>query len=218
MQELAEKIECSQPIMEYGRVQEVGDNFFSVLTSYGDVISERAVSCLVQPKVGDTVLLFMDMSGNVFILSVLKREISENRQTDIVFEGPVNVQVKNGDLSLKSDIGMTIAAGEELSFASQKISVDADEGAAKISRLVFLGAFLDSQIKKVKHVADTVDTVYRRLTERLINAVRFVKEDEEVQTGSTRYLVEDTLTMHSKNAVYMAEEIVTINAEQVHLG
>jgi len=67
-------------------------------------------------------------------------------------------------------------------------------------------------------VADTVDTVYRRLTERLINAVRFVKEDEEVQTGSTRYLVEDTLTMHSKNAVHMAEEIVTINAEQVHLG
>ncbi|MEA1936193.1 MAG: DUF3540 domain-containing protein [Thermodesulfobacteriota bacterium] len=218
MQELAEKVEYSRPIMEYGYVQEAGERYFSVLTSYGGVISERAVSCLVQPEAGDTVLLSVDMSGNAFILSVLKRDVTEGMETDIVFDGPVNVQVKGGDLSLTSDIGMTIAAGEGLSFAGQKISVDADEGAAKISKLEFIGTFLDSQIKKVKHVADTVDTVYRRLTERLVNAVRFVKEEEEVQTGSTRYLVEDTLTMHSKNAVHMAEEIVTINAEQVHLG
>lgn len=218
MQELAEKIEYSRPIMECGRVQDAGEKHFSVLTSYGDVLSERAVSCLVQPKVGDAVLLFMDISGNAFILSVLRRDISGNKETDIVFEGPVNVQVKEGDLSLTSNMGMTIVAGEELSCVSHKISVDADEGAVKISKLVFLGTFFDSQIKKIKHVADTVDTVYRRLTERLVNAVRFVKEEEEIQTGSTRYLVEDTLTMHSKNAVHMAEEIVTINAEQVHLG
>ena len=41
---------------------------------------------------------------------------------------------------------------------------------------------------------------------------------EEVQSGSTRYLVEDTLTMQAKNADHTAEEIVRINAEQVHLG
>jgi len=45
-----------------------------------------------------------------------------------------------------------------------------------------------------------------------------LKDHEEVQTGSTRYLVDTNLTMHSKNAMHVAEEIVTINAGQVHLG
>ena len=63
-----------------------------------------------------------------------------------------------------------------------------------------------------------MDQTVRRLTQRLQDSFRFVKDHDETQAGSTRYLVEDTLTMNAKNAVHMAEEIVTINAEQVHLG
>ena len=35
--------------------------------------------------------------------------------------------------------------------------------------------------------------------------------------GMVRYLVEENLTMHSKNAMHVAEELVSINAEQIHL-
>jgi hypothetical protein len=66
-------------------------------------------------------------------------------------------------------------------------------------------------------VAGRAENIFHRLTERLTNTFRYVTEHEEVQTGSTRYLVEETLTMHSKNAMHMAEEMVSINAEQIHL-
>jgi hypothetical protein len=218
MQEVLRKSEHSQPILEYGHVNFVGEGTFIVLTAYGTASAERAVSCLVLPRVGDTVLLSMDMNGNNFILSVLMHAREDERGTDLVFDGQVNVHVNDGDLSFTSDRNILLASGEELACVGRNISIHAGKGEASIGTLSFVGKFFESQVERVKNVADSVDTVYRCLTERLINAFRYVKEEEEVQTGSTRYLVEDTLTMHSKNAVHMSEEIVTINAEQVHLG
>ncbi len=218
MQNAAPQSKRVRPILEYGYVSAVNGHYVTVLTSYGEVISERAVSCLVQPEVGDTVLLSLDIPGSNFILSVLRRDAENRGETSILFDGEVNLHVSNGALSLTSDNGITVGSREDVTCVGRKVSVHADEGEATIKNCSFFGTFLYVQAERIKHVADIADTIYRRWTQRLETAFRFVKEEEEIQTGSTRYLVEDTLTMHSKNAVHMAEEIVSINAEQVHLG
>lgn len=218
MQNLAKEVEHHQPCFEYGRILAVEEGSYTVLTSFGEVVSDQAVSCLVKPKAGDTVLLSMDSTDDCFILSVLKRAACESPEMELVFDGQVNLHVKGGGLSLTSDEEMSIASHERLAFASQKISIHADEGKVTIEKLSFIGKVFQSQVKRIKVVANTVENICRRLTQRLDDSFRFVKEHDEVQSKSARYLVEDTLTMHSKNAVHMAEEIVTINAEQVHLG
>jgi hypothetical protein len=63
-----------------------------------------------------------------------------------------------------------------------------------------------------------VDHIFDRLTQRLKNHTRYVEDQEEVQTGSSRYLVEDLLTVQTKNTLHQAEEIITLNGEQIHLG
>ena len=218
MENLAKKVETLQPCLEYGIVQSGGERLYSVLTSFGEVMSEQAVSCLIQPQAGDTVLLSVDVTDNCFILSVLKRELCEKVRTEILFDGDVDLHVRGGGLSLTSDKDMSFASREGLALASRKISVHADKGVATIGKLSFIGKILQSQVKRIKVIANTVENSFRRLTQRMDDSFRFVKEHEEVQSKSARYLVEDTLTMHSKNAVHMAEEIVAINAEQVHLG
>jgi hypothetical protein len=217
MNSVLEKPEPLQPFLEYGTVLFRKGRLFSVQTSWGMIEAEQAFGCLVKPETGDVVLLSVDASGASFILSVLRRTDRE-KETDLLFEGQVNFHVRDGGLSLSSDEALNVASEEEVICTSRKIMIAADEGTATISKLSLFGTFLESQIKRVKHVADTVDTICRRLTGRFVTVIRYVKEEEEIQTGSTRYLVEDTLTMHSKNAVHMAEEIVSINAEQVHLG
>jgi len=218
MQNLAKEIEYSQPCLEYGRILAEGEGCYTVLTSFGEVMSEQAVGCLIRPRMGDKVLLSMDTTDECFILSVLRRNVDENVQTELVFDGQVNLHVKGGGLSLTSDDEMSLASREGLAFASKRISIHADNGKIAIEKLSFIGKVFQSQVKRIKIVANTVENIFRRLTQRLDDSFRFVKEHDEVQSKSARYLVEDTLTMHSKNAVHMAEEIVTINAEQVHLG
>jgi len=218
MENLAKKIEQPQPCLENGQVIAGKDGRFIVQTAYGPIQASLAVSCLVQPRAGDRTLLSTDGEGDCFILSVLKRGESKEVHTELVFDGQVDLHVRDGGLSLTTDRDISLASREKLAFASKKISAHADKGEAVIERMSFVGKALHSQVKRVMTVANTVEHIFRRFTQRLEDSFRFVKDHEEVQTGNTRYLVEDTLTLHAKNANHMAEELVTINAEQIHLG
>jgi Protein of unknown function (DUF3540) len=210
MEHLARKEEDLQPYLEYGVVQVENESSFTVQTAFGPVQGEQAVGCLVRPVPGDTVLLSVDEAGDCFILCVLRRETGEKARTELSFNGDVDLRVQGGDL--------TVSSGKRIAFASSKISMHADAGEAVIDKFSFTGRVFRSQVKRILVVANTVEHVFRRFTQRLQDSFRFVKDHEEVQTGNTRYLVEDTLTMHAKNANHMAEELVTINAEQIHLG
>jgi len=113
---------------------------------------------------------------------------------------------------------MNLASDGPMALASTKISVHAGVGEAVIERLSVAGRVLQSRIRRIRTVASSVDQTVRRLTQRLRDSFRYVEEQDEVQCGNARYLVEDSLTVQSRNAVHMAEEVVTINADQVHLG
>jgi len=208
-QRLLKKMEHTQPYLEYGMVVEEGD-LLSVETSTGRYTALTAASCLVRPKQGDSVLTAFDADGNCFILSVLVQNQASGRVNEIILEGDASLHIRRG--------GLTISADDEVSVVSDKLSLAAKTGHAAFEDCSFLGKSLFAEFGTIKTIAGKVENIFQQLTEKLIDAFRFVKDHEEVQTGSTRYLVETNLTMHSKNAMHVAEEIVTINAGQVHLG
>jgi hypothetical protein len=218
MQNLAKNMEQIQPSLEYGRIVAGDAERFIVQGTCGPVQAVAAASCLIQPKAGDKVLIATDGAGESYILSVLKQADNKAARTRIVFDGQVDLVVNGGGLSLTADADLSLAANEKMAFSSGKISVHAGSGEAVIERICLVAKVFQGQVKRIKMVANTVENTFRRLTQRLQDAFRFVQDHEEIQTGSTRYLVEDTLTINARNAVHMAEEIVTINAEQVHLG
>jgi hypothetical protein len=218
MQHLARHVEQPQPCLEYGQVMAGEAGRYTVQGTYGLVQAVAATGCLVQPMAGDRVLMATDGQEDAYILTVLKRAGSQAARTRLVFDGQVDMVVNGGGFSLAADNDLSLACREKMALASGKLSVHAGSGEAVIERMSLSAKVLYGQIRRIKMVANTVENTFRRLTQRLQDAFRFVEDHEEIQTGSTRYLVEDTLTMNARNAVHMAEEIVTINAEQVHLG
>jgi len=219
MHNLAEKQISCPSYTDFGHVLAMHERQFIVRTRSEDVRANQAVSCLVQPRPGDMVLLAEDGAGRGFILSVLcRRNAHEKETTNLLFDGPVNLQVRDGDLSLSSDRDLSLACPETLACTSGNLSVHADSGRARITRLSFMGKLLRWQVKRVKSVAQSVDQICRRLVQRMESVYRYIEDDEETQAGSSRLLVEDMLSMHAKNAVVMAEEHVTVNAEQIHMG
>jgi len=201
--------ESPQPYLEYGSVTEEGRRLI-VETSRGSYTAQKAVSCLVAPQEGDSVLVSFDDNGNCFILSILMRSPLTESRNELFFEGDMNLHVRKGSLSISADEGVTLA--------SERLSLAAKTGEATFEKFSFLGSAISAQVETIRAVAGKVETIFQRLTERLIDAFRFVKDHEEIQTGSTRYLAETNFTVHSKNAMHVAEEIVTINAEQIQLG
>ncbi len=192
----------------HGRVRAASDRHFAVSTERGEFLAERADGCLLRPRPGDLVLLSAD-SQESFVLSVLRRA-DRNAFSELDFPGTVALRAR-GDMHFLADGDLNAAAGKAMSLT-------AETAEARFGEASLLVKTLRTTAKCLSLVAETVDQVASRLTQRLKNTVRLVEEHEEVQAGTTRYLVENTLTMHSRNAIHVAEEVVKIDAGQVHLG
>ncbi len=215
---LALKRKGIQPRMQYGQVLDVEGGRFVVRADDFEVSAERAASCLLLPRCGDEVLLVLDDHGTGFILAVLRQQTAEGQEAELAFDHSVKVTVKHGGLSLSAEQNLNIGSDREIVCAAPKMGLHADEGEATFDRLTYLGRSVTGHIKNLKTVAVNVEQIFSRLTQRLTNAFRYVREHEDVQTGSTRYLVEETLALHAKNANHVAEEIVSINGKQINLG
>ncbi len=218
MENLATKMETSQPGLEYGQVAAAEDGCFAVRGPWGLVRAQVAASCVVQPCPGDRVLVVSGTGREAYILAVLRKGAQSQGRTNLVFEGQVDFQVKDGGLKLTAATDLTLASGARTALVADKLTLHATRADAVIERISLAARVFKGQVRRIRTVAGSVENVFRRLTQRLKDSFRFVEDQDEVQAGSARYLVDDTLTMNSKNAVHMAEEIVTINAEQIHMG
>ncbi len=210
MKILSMKKEDRFPYLEYGMVRQATENGFVVITDSYEVEAEVAISCLVRPEPGDTVLLSMDDRGFSYILSILERPEERGKTTVLTFEGDVSVQVRKG--------GMQVATERDIRFATGEFELNAHDGKLCLDSLSFAGRVIKSQIERIKIIADAVDTIIKRTVQRLRTSYRYVEEHEEIQSASTRMLVDGTLTMQTKNTMHIAEGHIKIDAEQIHLG
>ncbi|HOW55200.1 MAG TPA: DUF3540 domain-containing protein [Syntrophorhabdaceae bacterium] len=206
----AKKMDDIQPALEYGVIEAPCEGGFLVVTDMGAVEASAAVSCLVAPVPGDVVLLSIDGMGRCYILSILERPQAAQGQTELSFDGDVNLAVRGGRMSITSD--------EALSFASGEFELNAHQGTVRIDNASFFGRAVENHIARLKIVAEAVDSIVRRAVQRFTSSYRYVEEHEEVQSASMRMIVDGTLTMHTKNTMHIAEGHVKIDAEQIHLG
>lgn len=209
------KMESFSPVLEHGSVSRVLDGRIVVETPLGRFEARRAVSCLVAPAAGDRVLISQNGADETFVLAILER--TRDVGMDLEMDGPVNVRVR-GDLALSASRELTLAGGEELVCTAPTLRVAAEQSYAVLGSLKLLCRRLKSEIKRATAVFQTIELTARRATQRLGNSHRFVEEHDETQAGTSRLLVEDLHTTHSKNSLLVSEEHVTINARQIHLG
>ncbi len=218
MSQANKMIENLQPNLEYGEIKiEKGDGSFDVALSFGVIVAKKAAGCLLQPKCDDLVLLSVDMNGTCYILNVLERK-ENNTESEIIVPGNCVVHSKAGSLELRADHNLHMTASDTIEVASDSVVVNAHEAEVCISKMSLLGKTLHTQVKRITTVAKSVEQSFKRLTQRMENTERFVADHEEVQTGSTRYLVEDTLTTHAGNTLNISEELHTMHAEQIHMS
>ncbi|MFH1983892.1 MAG: DUF3540 domain-containing protein [Pseudomonadota bacterium] len=218
MENLALKTEDIWPSLAYGRVTAKCEEDYTAITPTGPCTALLALSCVVAPEPGDRVLLSQDTGGASHILAVIDRPGGSQQGVTLGFDGPVSVDVKRGGFSVAAETDVTMTARRRITLATAGIDISADTGEVRIGTLSFLGKALTSQIKRVKMVAHAVDAIFRRSVQRMTTSYRYVEEHEEIQSASTRMLVDGTLTLQTQTTLHTAEGHIKIDAEQIHLG
>jgi hypothetical protein len=214
MERLACNIESENCDLIDGRVKIKDDKFFWVETGRGLYKAKKSVSCLIEPRVSDDVLLSSNHNGRVYILSVLERE--SDGPSDIIFDNSVSLKIRNGTLDCGAEkLNVT---GHDIALTSAGLAIQSIKGRVSIHDFTFLGRALRGNVDAIKIVSKTISSITERLIQKARESHRWIEGLDQTSVGRLRYLAKESLFMKGKRSSLMAENKVKIDGEKIHLG
>lgn len=217
MTNLARKLDNESLSHEIGQVKGAREGgLFAVRTEAGEYRAKRAVSCLVEPEVGDTVAVLTTATGTCYVTAVLERQAGATSR--IVADGDLEIQLRDGHFSVAAQEGVNLLSSGEVSIVGGSLRVHAQEGNVVLERLSFLGAFARAEVEKIKIAAGSLDQVLDRFSQRVKRSFRHVEELDQVKAEHIDYSAKSSMSLHAENALITAEELVKVDGEQIHVG
>lgn len=213
----ARKLEHTPVFEEEGRVVEAKGQAITVEASSGSYAAKRAVSCLVAPEPSDLVLLAVTSRGAAYVLAVLERP-GGAQATVLTAEGDLEVRLPRGRFVVAAQEGLDLVSGKDASLLAGSLKVNAVDAGVVVERLSFIGALVQSEVGRLKVLAESVDSVMTRLYQRVKRSYRVVEEIDQLKAEQIDYEAKKHLALHAKNAVITAEGLVKVDGDQIHVG
>lgn len=174
-----------------------------------------AFGCLLQPLVGDSVLV--SLAGNEgYILCVLER--SQQQAGELRISGDLRLSLPSGALSIDTRDGLVLNAGPTLAVQANKLTSTIEQAQIALGKLQISGERAenywlerhDSSVHQhqqvTRHRADYGDSQ------------RHVQGHEELSAGSVRQCVEKDFSLRGETLDLYAQVSVTLRGERINLG
>lgn len=200
---------------EFGTVLSRAGHKLRIDLPSGERSAEVASSCLLAPSPGDRVLLAY-AGQEAYVLAVLRQRADS--EAHLTFDRDVSLNVVKGRLRVLAQEGVCLVSPREVKVHSGSLSAHAEQMHATFSLLDVVGQSIVSKTRKVRVVSEAVDTVAGRIYQRAVNFLRRTDELDRVEAKNIDRRAEQLVHTHGQNAVTTAEELVKIDAGQVHVG
>lgn len=197
----------SAPVHLVGNVLVAAGGRLRVATECGELDTRRAASCLLAPEEGDQVLVSGASVEDAWIIAVLERRAATAAR--ISLDGDLHVHVA-GELSLQADTRLTLR-GEEMDLRGARARVVVDSVEA-------VGNELTASVGKLRLVGNVFETMAERFIGFFKNSVRSVEGTDQVRSGSVDYQAANALSLHGRDVLATAENLVRVDAAQINIG
>jgi hypothetical protein len=201
MNAIAVELQRSGIFETTGMVVSAGNGLFQVQKGTDSFRVQRAFSCLVEPEVGDRVLLAGDAAAGLYILAVLERQTDATR---LKLEGDLSIELADGRFTVAATEGVNLVSRKTVTVAANELEVQARRGHFFIDRIRLLGTTLEANLERL---SQTVKHLYRR-----------VLGVDHLRAGQIDYASEGSVRLHGENTLMTARELVKADAKQIHLG
>ncbi|MBI3897459.1 MAG: DUF3540 domain-containing protein [Gammaproteobacteria bacterium] len=212
--------EVEDAVLTQGVIHEIGETERNdgsrvvVTTPHGLRSARVALSCMVQPAYGDTVLLAVHRA-DVFVLAVLERNVEA--PIDVRFDRSVNLAIK-GDLTLGASDRVSMKSGNELQLKARNVNVNGEAIQITGQRVNIIGkAFcwiadtLESTARVIKQTAE-LWSVHAQTHQRKIESM------ELVRVGHLDLRAEHVVNIGASHTIVKSRELVKINGKQIQVG
>ena len=158
----------------------------------GNIRAIRAVSCLVQLRIGDTVLCAQENQSLAYIMAILDR-LEPEKVTLISSEAPLAVQA------------------EEISITSEQIYLISDRVDCNIG-------VLKRVVQKVDELVDTFKASFGTIFMFAKRSTRRIEELDETRSGHLKLESPTLVEISGAMTAISGEELVKMQSKQIHMG
>lgn len=151
----------------------------------------RAASCLLQPSLGDTVLISGPDPKRVYLLAVIEQ--ANPAQAILPFTG-------------------------QLTIESQQLHLQAQQGHWQINDLLYSGEKVKARVKISQLLGKAYELVVERLSVMSRNSTKLVSEVDKTRAGRVDIQAEKSARVHSAFTTVTAKELVKVDGKQIHMG
>jgi len=190
-----------------GYVQGGKDNYWLVTTNQGLVRACQAYSCLVQPVLGDKVLL-QKVEKNTYILAILERQqalpMHINARQGLSFDlGGQDCEWKNtGHWQLQAEAAKILTQHAELTTHTGKVT----------------GKQLTQRWQQVRNLIEDFWHSGQTLWQQVRQSISKIDEVEQKDSGHYIQRVKGSMTLNSEQASITSNKDLRIDAERIHMG
>ncbi|WP_027212212.1 DUF3540 domain-containing protein [Burkholderia sp. WSM2232] len=200
----------------HGRVIATDGQRFAVACDAGSSWAAVAAGCLMQPQLGDTVLISLTANSG-YILCVLAH--GEVRQRELRVEGDVRLAVAGGRLEVSAEHGVTIDAGPALSISAQAAALEFDAASVQCDAMTTSGTTSHAVWQETSLTTARRFVAAGRDETHAGESVRSVSGHDQSSVRSAHYRVEQDWTVNAQDASLVAQRRTVIDAgELVNLG
>jgi hypothetical protein len=179
----------------------------------GAVEARLAPSCLVTPDVGDEVL-YSWIDRRVLVLAITARESSS---TTVSLQGDLRLELE-GDLDITARRRVTLASAEEMTLVGPEVKVRANLASLFVRTLDVVGDVAQAELERVRVVASTMESIADRWVQHAKDALRLVRGVDQLRAERIDHAASSTASVRGKNALVTGEELVKMDAKQIHVG
>jgi hypothetical protein len=199
-----------------GTVVECSADSIRVDTDHGELSARRAVSCLIEPVARDRVLIAGNLADELFVIAVLERKDAST--TRIIVDGDLSLGVPKGRFSVAAAHGVDLVSAKDMTITSSELTVRAPKGHLFLDHLTYLGRKIFAQTQAIKLVGKLFDAVLDRISHKVRRSYKVVEEIDYMRSEEIDYRAARNMSLRGQNTLVTAEDLVKIDADQIHLG
>ncbi len=202
--------------LRHARINAVEAERFGVVSSDGHRYwLKPALGCLLQPALGDRVLVSLDGEEG-YILSVLER--SQPQTAEWRVSGDLRLSLPSGTLSIEARDGLLLDAGSALAVQAEQSVMQFAEADLSVGTLTVTGERADSHWIEHNMQAHRASEQATFHCAEYADSWRKVDGHEELEAGSVRQRVARDWSISGETLDLFAEVTVALDAERIKLG
>jgi hypothetical protein len=196
---------------DFADVVEIRGPSIVVENGYGRRTVERAASCLMDPQVGDRVLVVQSRE-EAYVLAVVQ---SERAGAHMTVDGVFEVHAQSFVVRSVKHVSL---AGDAVGIAGSSLRMSAASADVLFDKLGYFGSEVISRVGTATLVLDVLESVVDRARQQFRRSYRMIEESEQVDAQRFEVRAREQLTLSARHAFVHAAELVKVMAEQIHMG